>query len=119
MPSCHESIPPPSSPPGWTVATAQAALGDMSFQLLAMADTLERINGALLLLQPPEPELTAMLEGEIVPALAVEVSGCVECVVNDYLPLVVETLQHAAEISVEQLKSNFQDRQKRPGRRKP
>jgi hypothetical protein len=119
MPSCRESIPPPSSPPGWTVATAQAALGEMAFQCLALADTLERINCALLQLQPSEPILTEMLEGEIAPALAVEVSGCVECVVNDFLPMVIEALQHAADISVEQLEQNFRAFRARQGRRKP
>jgi hypothetical protein len=119
MPSCHKSISPPSPPPDWTVPTAQAALGEMSFQLLAMVDTLARINGALLLLQPAEPELTEMLEGKIASALAVEVSGCIECVVNDYLPQVIEALQYAADVSVEQLEQDFQAHQERPVRHKP
>jgi hypothetical protein len=95
----------------WTPARAQAALRDAAFQLLALQERLEGINRGLLL--PPEPELEAMLEEEIVPTVAVEVSGCIECIVNDYLPLVIDALQHAACVTARDLERDYGEHQKR------
>jgi|HubBroStandDraft_3_1064219.scaffolds.fasta_scaffold25388_5 hypothetical protein len=97
----------------WTVAKAQAALGEMVFQLLLMADALEGINRAVLGLVPPEPEWEAMLEGEIPPTVAVEVNGCIECIANDYLPQVIEALQHAATVTAAQLRQDYENHQER------
>ena len=118
MPGCHEFTPPPSppSPRRWTVPEAQAVLGELAFQCLAMVDSLNRINAGLLLLLPPEPELTDMLEDHICPSLAVDISGCIECITNDSLLQVVEALQRAADVSVEQLEQDFLAR-KRGGSR--
>jgi hypothetical protein len=96
-------------PETWTVAKAQAALGEMAFQLLRLSDLLAGINRRLAL--PPEPILTWMLEGETAPAVAVEVSGCIECVVFDYLPLVIQALQHAATVTAPDLEQDFRDHQ--------
>src|SRR5580693_8690170 len=108
MPSYTNSNVPPSPPdPPWTVARVQTALEEMGCCLLLMSDDLEALNRRALLLLPPEPELTAMLEGEIPPTLAVEVQGCIECVKNDYLPLTIEAMQHAATATVAMLLRDF------------
>lgn len=101
-------------PETWTVAKAQAALRDMAFQLLGLSDLLSGINRRLPL--PPEPALTRMLEGEIAPTTAVEVSGCIECIVFDYLPMVVEALQHAATVTAPDLERDHRNHQERTGR---
>jgi hypothetical protein len=95
----------------WTVAKAQTALGEMAFQLLVLSDLLTGINRRLAL--PPEPLLTDMLEGEIAPSVAVEVSGCIECIVNDFLPMVLEALQHAATVTGRQLERDYRAHQER------
>jgi hypothetical protein len=98
----------------WTPASAQAALRDAAFQLLALQERLEGINRGLLL--PPEPELEAMLEEEIVPTVAVEVSGCIECIVNDYLPLIIHALEHASRVTACDLKRDWGTHQEGTGR---
>jgi hypothetical protein len=45
--------------------------------------------------------------------LAVDVSGCIECIANDWLPQVVEALQRAADVSTEQLEQDFLERKRR------
>jgi hypothetical protein len=62
---------------------------------------------------PPEPRLTEMLEGEIAPSVDVEVSGCIECIVFDYLPLTIEALQHAATVTTAQLRQDHKNHQER------
>jgi hypothetical protein len=96
-------------PDTWTVAKAQAALGEMAFQLLLFSDLLEIIDRRLPL--PPEPQLTDMLEGGTAPTVPVEVSGCIECIVYDYLPLVIRALQHAATVTASDLEQDFRDHQ--------
>jgi hypothetical protein len=109
MPSCPNSTPPPPPPePPWTIARVQtAALEEMGCCLLFMSDDLEALNRRALLLLPSEPELTAMLEGEIPPTLAVEVQVCIECIANDYLPLTIEAMQHAATARVAMLERDW------------
>jgi hypothetical protein len=63
------------------VVRAQAALGEIAFELLALQERLEAINRSL----PEPPNLEAMLEGYIAPDLATEVSGRIECVTEDLL----------------------------------
>ena len=83
----------------------------MAFQLLLFSDLLAGINRQLAL--PPEALLTDMLEGEIAPSIAVEVSGCIECVIFDYLPQVIEALQHAATVTGPQLERDYWAHQER------
>ncbi|HVT60827.1 MAG TPA: hypothetical protein VHR45_20820 [Thermoanaerobaculia bacterium] len=109
MPSCPESIPPPSPPPAWTVARAQAALREAAFELLALQERLESIDRGL----PVPPNQEAMLEGRIAPDLATELSGRVECIAEDELRQVIESLQGAACLTAHDLERNFSEQQRR------
>jgi hypothetical protein len=74
-----------------------------------MQERLEAINRGL----PVPPNQEAMLEGYIAPNLATEVSGCIECVAEDYLRQVIEALQHAATVTPRDLMRDFREQQKR------
>jgi len=93
----------------WTVAKAQAALGEAAFELLAIQERLEAINRGL----PVPPNQEAMLEGYIAPDLATEVSGCIECITEDTLRQIIGTLQHAATVTARDLVRDFREHQRR------
>jgi hypothetical protein len=95
------------------VAKVQAVLGELAFRLLSLSDALGQINRAVLQLVPPEPEWEAMLEGEIPPTVAVEVNGCIECVIFDYLPQVIAALQHAATVTARDLEQDYRNHQQK------
>jgi hypothetical protein len=92
-----------------TVADAQVVLGEIAFELLALQERLAAINGSL----PVPPDQEAMLEDEIPPDLATEVSGCIECIAYDYLPEVIEALERASSVTARDLERDFRERQKR------
>lgn len=92
-----------------TVADAQVALGEIAFELLALQERLTEINRSL----PVPPNQEAMLEDDVPPDLATEVSGCIECLVNDYLRQVIEALEQASRVTARDLERDFRERQKR------
>jgi hypothetical protein len=91
------------------VAQAQAALGDIAFELLAIQERLVALNRSL----PVPPDQEAMLEDEVPPDLATEVSGCIECIAYDYLRQVIEALEQASRITARDLERDFRERQNR------
>jgi hypothetical protein len=95
------------------VATAQAELSAITFALLALLERLEAINRRL----PVPADQEAMLEGEIAPDVATEVSGCLECVTEDELRRVIESVQHAATVTARDLDLDFRRQQQRRRRR--
>jgi hypothetical protein len=91
------------------VARAQAALGEIAFELLVIQERLVALNRAL----PVPPNLEAMLEDEVPPDLATEVSGCIECISEDYLRQVIEALEKASRVTAHELERDFRKRHQR------
>jgi hypothetical protein len=91
------------------VAQAQAALGTIAFELLALQERLAAINRSL----PVPTNQEAMLEDEVPPDLATEVSGCIECITDDLLRRVIEALEQASRVTARDLMRDFRERQKR------
>jgi hypothetical protein len=96
-------------PDAWTVAKAQAALQEIAFELLALQERLAAINRSL----PVPTNQEAMLEDEVPPDLATEVSGCIECITYDYLREVIEALEQASRVTARELVRDFRERQRR------
>jgi hypothetical protein len=91
------------------VAHAQAVLGEIAFELLALQERLAAINRAL----PVPTNLEAMLEDDVPPDLATEVSGCIECITDDLLRRVIEGLEQASRVTARDLVRDFRERQKK------
>src|ERR1700732_532371 len=94
---------------GVSVAKAQKALGAIAFELLALQERLTEIERGL----PVPTNQEAMLEDEVPPDLATEVSGCIECIRDDYLRQVIEALEQASRVTALDLERDFRERQKR------
>jgi hypothetical protein len=90
------------------VARAQAALGEVAFELLALQERLTEIHRAL----PVPADLEDMLEDVVCPDLATEVAGCIECIRDDYLRQVIAALELASRVSSRDLMRDFRKRQK-------
>jgi LPS O-antigen subunit length determinant protein (WzzB/FepE family) len=86
-----------------TVSAAQVALAAAASDLTALQDRLAAINRQL----PVPPDQEAMLEGEIPPDVATELSGCIDCLNDDILLQAVEMLQHAASVTQHDLVQAF------------
>jgi hypothetical protein len=93
----------------WTVTKVQEALAAMAYELLILQERLARLNRYL---QVP-PNEDAMLEDEIAPDLATEVSECIECIHDDYLRQVIEALEQASRVTARDLVRDLRERQKR------
>jgi len=93
---------------GVSVAQAQKALGAIAFELLALQERLTAINRGL----PVSPNQEAMLEDEVPPDIATELSGCIECIRDDYLRQVIEALEQASRVTSRDLERDFRERQK-------
>jgi hypothetical protein len=91
------------------VCRAQRALGEIAHQLLGLQDRLESINRTL----PVPGNQEAMLEGEIPPDVATEVSGCIECLIGDLLPQLTEVFLHAACVTRYDLERDWREQQAR------
>ena len=94
---------------GVSVAKAQKTLGAIAFELLALQERLTEIDRGL----PIPPNQEAMLEDEVPPDLATEVSGCIECIRDDYLRQVIEALEQVSRVTALDLERDFRERQKR------
>src|SRR5579863_7907425 len=94
---------------GLLVGRVQAALSDIAFEMLALQERLDALNESL----PVPPNQEAMLEDEVPPDLATEVSGCIECIRFDYLRQVIEALEEASRVTARDLAREFRERQKR------
>jgi hypothetical protein len=89
----------------WTVARAQAALGEVACQLLAVVDRLEAIHGAL----PAPPDIDDRQEGRKPYDVTTDVLGTIECVLEDDLRPAIEELQRSAQVTEEQLREEYRD----------
>jgi hypothetical protein len=96
---------------GVSVAKAQKTLGAIAFELLALQERLTEIDCGL----PVPPNQEAMLEDEVPPDLATEVSGFIQCVRDDYLRQVIEAPEQAARVTAHELKRNFRERHRGDG----
>jgi hypothetical protein len=107
MPGCAESNSPPPSPPDpWTVARAQAALGEVAFRLLAAVDVLGRVHTGL----PLPPDVDARHEHRKPFDQATEIVATVECVIEDNLRPAIASLQRAGAVTDELLREEFRQR---------
>jgi hypothetical protein len=95
--------------PDDAVSRAQGALARIAFELLVIQERLEAANRSL----PVPPNQDDMLEGRIAPDLATEVSGRIECIAEDYLRVVIDSLQGAAYLTAHDLVRDFREQQKR------
>src|ERR1700674_4028662 len=109
MPGSPDSTPPPSPPPIWTIARAQAALGDAACQVLAVVDLLEEVYRGL----PPPTDLADRQEGRRAYDVATDVLATIECVLEDDLRPAVETLRRSASVTDAELERQFQEWRKR------
>jgi hypothetical protein len=91
------------------VALAQGALAQIAFELLVIQERMEAINRTL----PVPPNQDDMLEGLIAPDMATEISGRIECIAEDSLRVVIESLQGAAYLTPRDLERDFWEQQKR------
>jgi hypothetical protein len=94
---------------GGSVARAQATLREIAFELMALQERLTEINRAL----PVPADQDDMLEDVVCPDLATEVSGCIECIRDDYLRRLIEALEQASRVTAHDLVRDFRERQKR------
>ena len=102
MPSYDDVISSPPHPP-WTVARAQAALGDAAAQLLAVGDRLEEIHEGL----PPPADFDDRLESYRPYDVATDILGTIECVVEDCLRPAIDSLQRSARVTTAELEQEF------------
>ncbi|HEY6324770.1 MAG TPA: hypothetical protein VJA16_24755 [Thermoanaerobaculia bacterium] len=82
---------------------AQAALADIASDLVALQGRLAAIHREL----PVPPDQEAMLEGEIPPDVATELSGCIDLLNDDILLQALEMLRHAAAVTPQELVHGF------------
>jgi len=97
------------------IHSAQAALADIAADLAALQDRLAAIHRQL----PVPPDQEAMLEGEIPPDVATEISGCIDCLNDDILLQALEMLRHSAAVTPHDLVHAFhllQERRRREHR---
>jgi hypothetical protein len=100
---------PKSTPPfpPWTVKTAQAALGEIALQLLALAEVLEGIHREL----SPPPDLADRQEHRKPYDRATEILATIECVLADNLRPAVESLERSARVTDAELERDFRERE--------
>lgn len=105
MPSCRNSTSPPSPPPIWTVARAQAALGDAVCRLLTVVDLLEEVHAGL----PPPADIDDRQEGRKAYDTATDILGTIECAVEDDLRSAINILLRSASVTDDQLAHEHQE----------
>jgi hypothetical protein len=109
VPSFDDSISPPSPPPAWTVARAQAALSDAVCRLLAVVDLLKEVHAGL----PPPADIDDRQEGYKPFDVATDILGTIECVLEDDLRSALETLLRSATITDDELAQEHREWLKR------
>ena len=92
-----------------TEGEAQAALGGIALDLVAIADRLQRIHDAV----PPSPDREAMWAHEIPRDVATEVYGVIESVLVDEVRPAIEYLEAASRVTAEELRERFEQDQRR------
>ena len=87
-----------------TEPEAQAALGRIALDLVAIADRLQTIHDEL----PTSPDSDAMLDHRVPRDVATEVYGVVEAVLVDEIRPAVEYLEAASRVTAEELRERFE-----------
>src|ERR1700681_1054809 len=95
----------------WTVAKAQAAIGEVACQLLAAVDALEAVYRCL----PRPPDLADRQEHRKPYDVATDVLATIECVLAYDLKPAIASLQRSAQMTDAELELDFRRRQE--GRR--
>jgi hypothetical protein len=93
----------------WTVAKAQAALGQAACLILAVCDLLEQVHASL----PPPADIYDRQEGRKPYDVATDVLATIECVLEDELRPAVESLQRSAQVTDAELEEQFREWLKR------
>jgi hypothetical protein len=88
---------------GVTVAQAQAVLGDVAYQLLALVDALEGILRDL----PRPPDLADREEGRLPYDVTTDVLATIECVLEDAFRPAIASLQRTAQVTDAELAREF------------
>lgn len=91
---------------GWTPAKAQAALGEVAYQLLAAVDALEVIHAGL----PPPADVEDRHEHRKPYGVATDVLATIECVLADNLRPAIASLQRSSQVTDAQLAEEFRRR---------
>ena len=92
----------------WTIARAQAALGEVGYQLLAVADALVTIYHGL----PRPADLADREEGRKPYDVATDVLATIECVLEDEIRPAIASLQRSAQVTDAELEREFRERQR-------
>jgi hypothetical protein len=101
MPGSPEHNPRTPSPPQppWTVAEAQAVLGEIAHRLQALVGTLDAVHAGL-----PEPsDINDRQEGRLPYDVATDVLATIEVVLEDNLRPAIERLRRSASITASEL----------------
>jgi hypothetical protein len=96
-------------PEAWTVARAQAALGEVAYQLLALVDLLEGIHAGL----PRPADMADREEGRKPYDRATDVLATIECVLEDELRPAIVSLQRSAQVTDAELERQYREWLKR------
>jgi hypothetical protein len=91
------------------VAQAQAALGEIAYQLLALVDTLEAIHAGL----PEPPDVEDRQEGRKPYDVATDILATIECVLEDSFRPAIASLQRSAQVTDAELEQEFREWQRR------
>ena len=86
-----------------TVANAQATLGEVAYQLVALVDALEGILREL----PRPSDLADREEGRLPYDVATDVLATIECVLEDELRPAIASLERSAQVTDAELALDF------------
>jgi hypothetical protein len=95
----------------WTIAKAQAALGDAASRLRAVAELLRMVYRNV----PRPPALADREEHRIPYDVATDVLGTLECVLEAELPDTIRKLERSSQITDGELAEEFNKREARYG----
>jgi hypothetical protein len=96
-------------PDAWTVAKAQAALGEVAYQLLALVDALQGIHAGL----PRPADMADREEGRKPYDRTTDVLATIECVLEDELRPAIVSLQRSAQVTDAELELQYREWLKR------
>lgn len=93
----------------WTIAKAQAALGEAAYLLRMVGELLGMVYRGL----PRPPDLDDRLEGRLPYDVMTDILGTLECVMDEDLPQMIHRLDRSSRITDEELAEDFRRWRKR------
>jgi|ERR1700720_1631941 len=96
-------------PSTWTVAKAQAVLGEVACDLLFLVDLLEAVHRGL----PRPADMADREEGRKPYDCATDVLATIECVLEDELRPAIVSLQRSAQVTDAELELQYREWLKR------